>query len=442
MSFAKAQMIVKSIGLVTMVTCPFWMLSLFYSGDYQHATALALVPLIVALNMVIALRIARRDPFLHLLLPIAILFKLAGCGLYIYMVLNILGGGDVGLYFETGGKIASLYHITGEWHVLSPFWSSNFVFMVSGALQILVGHSLPAVSVIFGMVSFWGEYFCYRAFCTAFPNGDRYVLGLLLFFLPSIVFWPATIGKDALIMFFIGLAVFGFALINAGVGPKAVLCLSLGLLGATLVRPHIGAMLVISMTVPYLVATHPRGAAAFWGKMLGMAVLMAGTYFITLQAGSFLRVDDLSGGVKEIESVNRNNRFGPAGFGKEESFATKALSAPVLLLRPFIWEVHNLPSMLASIESLLLFLFGWQRRREIVAVVGKWKVHSFVAFLIIYTVQFSIIFAGAMSNFGLLVRERVMLLPFALMLITSIAYVRRPGGALNARFPISSQRFS
>ncbi len=409
-----------------MIASPLWLLALFYSGDYEYTSALLLIPLVIAFNLIIALRITSRDPFLQLVLPVAILFKVAACGLYIYMVLNILGGGDVGGYFEAGKQQASLYSVTGEWQLPTPFWGTNFITTIAGALLVVVGPSLPTASVIFGLFAFWGEYFSYRAFCTAFPNGDRYLFGILLFFLPSIVFWPATIGKDALIMFFIGLSVFGFALINAEMTPKALVCLGTGLLGTTLVRPHMAAMLAISMTAPYLISANRRGAVAFLRKMLGLAILLTGTYFITSQAETFLRVDDLTGGVKTIENVNNFNRYGPAAFGKDESFFTKSLSAPLLLFRPFIWEAHNIPSALASLESLLLFLLYWRRRRELLTTISGYRIHNFVGFLLLYTVQFSIIFAGAMSNFGLLVRQRVMLLPFVLMLFTASAMTRQP----------------
>jgi hypothetical protein len=37
-------------------------------------------------------------------------------------------------------------------------------------------------------------------------------------------------------------------------------------------------------------------------------------------------------------------------------------------------------------------------------------------FLVLYTIEFTVIFAAATTNFGLLNRQRVMLLPFTLML--------------------------
>jgi len=306
--------------------------------------------------------------------------------------------------------------------------------MICGALQILIGPAFPSMSVIFSMLSFWGEFFAYRAFCTAFPKGDRYILGILLFFLPSIVFWPSTIGKDALIMLFIGLCVYGFALVNHQPSSRAFFYLGLGLLGTMVVRPHIAAMLVISMTAPYLVANNRRGAAAALTKMIGFALLLGGTYFIALQARTFLQFDDVNGGMTAIDNVNRSNHYGNAAIGQNESALARAISAPVLLFRPFIWEVHNIPSTLASIEGLLLLLFTWRRRRELLEMLRRWKIDSFAAFLLVYTVQFSIIFAGAMSNFGLLARQRVMLLPFALMLLTaSLADWKRsplPGPAL------------
>ena len=122
-----------------------------------------------------------------------------------------------------------------------------------------------------------------------------------------------------------------------------------------------------------------------------------------------------------VDNVNRSNHYGNAAIGQNESAFARALSAPVLLFRPFIWEVHNLPSTLASIEGLLLLLFTWRRRRELFQVLRRSRIDSFAAFLLIYTVQFSVIFAGAMSNFGLLARQRVMLLPFTLMLLAAVS---------------------
>jgi hypothetical protein len=48
--------------------------------------------------------------------------------------------------------------------------------------------------------------------------------------------------------------------------------------------------------------------------------------------------------------------------------------------------------------------------------MGQLRSNPFLLFLVLYALEFTLIFAAATSNFGLLNRQRVMLLPFALML--------------------------
>ena len=51
--------------------------------------------------------------------------------------------------------------------------------------------------VLFAVISFWGQFFFYRAFVLAFPKANRRIAALLLFLFPSIVYWTSAFGKDA-----------------------------------------------------------------------------------------------------------------------------------------------------------------------------------------------------------------------------------------------------
>ena len=57
-----------------------------------------------------------------------------------------------------------------------------------------------------------------------------------------------------------------------------------------------------------------------------------------------------------------------------------------------------------------------RRRRDLYAAVRNWRNQPFVLFVLLFAFQFSVVMSLAITNFGLLTRERVMLLPFAMML--------------------------
>ena len=113
-------------------------------------------------------------------------------------------------------------------------------YSVTGA-SVYVGYA------VFAWLSFWGLYFLYRAFQTAIPDGDHRRYALLVFFLPSLVFWPSSIGKEAWMLLGIGLTAFGAAKLLVG-SWGWVLPLAAGLGGTALVRPHVTAMLATAIT--------------------------------------------------------------------------------------------------------------------------------------------------------------------------------------------------
>jgi hypothetical protein len=57
-----------------------------------------------------------------------------------------------------------------------------------------------------------------------------------------------------------------------------------------------------------------------------------------------------------------------------------------------------------------------RRRKVLYRTLARIRSNPFAMFLALYTIEFTIIYAAATTNFGLLNRQRVMLLPFTLML--------------------------
>jgi len=94
------------------------------------------------------------------------------------------------------------------------------------------------------------------------------------------------------------------------------------------------------------------------------------------------------------------------------------LMTPInILFRPFPWEAHNLQALMEGLSGVfILFLIIWRIKnlgRAIAASISN----TYLRYVLIYSIVFVIIFA-AITNFGTLARERVMMQSFFFMLVS------------------------
>lgn len=413
----KYNTLVRLIGVLSLVLLPLWLWALLFSWDYEYSVAMVLVPFLLLVNLLLLGPAARCEPFLRLVLPVALVVKFAATSVYLWMVFHVwTNGSDILIYWSHGAQFARYLVDTGTWVTLQPFWSTNFIIMLTGVLFSVITPSLPAGVFIYAMVSFWGQYLFYRAFLIAFPKGNRRLAAVLIFLLPSIVFWTSTIGKDAIVCFCLGLAAYAFARLNKDVSPGGFLLLGLGLAGVMVIRPHIAAMLGIAAVLPYLLGRNRQGVAGLVGKLVGVPLLLGGCALMAVQAKAFLGMEEFSQTNQVLERVSSGNLMGGSAFGGSQSLAVRVLNTPFLLFRPWPWEIHNVTAVISSLEGLFLLFLFVRNRRSLYAAIRDWRSNPFVFFMLLFSVQVSIILSAAMTNFGLLSRERVMLLPFVMML--------------------------
>jgi hypothetical protein len=289
---------------------------------------------------------------------------------------------------------------------------------------------MAAAFLVFSVIAYWGQYLIYRAFRIAFPQGDARLAALLLFCLPSLLYCTAAVSKDALTTFALGVVAYCFAKIvtAAKVLNLATLLAALGLIH--IVRPHIAVMVATALMAAYFLNPSKKGFAATVTKIVALPLLLYGTYKIAIGAQQYMGVENYEAGMSFMRESIQNTAYGGSTFGKGTTLPVRVLTSPFLVFRPFPWEARNLQSVLAALEGFGLFWFGLRRRKHIRALVSTWRQNSFVFFLLLFSAEFTVLFAAAISNFGLLVRERVMLLSFVLMLACvparSAAVVMRP----------------
>jgi hypothetical protein len=416
--------LVKSIGFICILSAPLWVYGLFFPfpSDYgienDFPSVILVLILVLALQVILIQRMSAGDRFMAGVMVVGFLLKLAAVSAFMFMFFRAHdNGADALRYFGAGCEIVNRFSLTGEWTSPRPFWSSNFIIVLTSWLVFAFGPAFQALMIVFATLSFWGQYLFFRAFCIAFPTGQCRAAALFMFFLPSVVFWTAAIGKDAVILFFIGACCYGFAKMTQTTRPVALVTVLVSLGGVMLVRPHIAGMLAISLGGAYLLSGHRRGLLGMAAKSLGIPLLLLASVYFVAQARTFLDLRDIEQTQGILKRVAELNQIGGSAFGS--SFIYRLAAAPFLLFRPFLWEVQSLQAAIAGIEALGLMIFVWRRRELVRSSLRSCRENAFISFLWIYTFEFSLLFAGAMTNFGLLARQRVMLIPLAVMIVLS-----------------------
>ena len=135
--------------------------------------------------------------------------------------------------------------------------------------------------------AFLGVLAFYRAFRIAVPSGNARWFAALLFFFPSFVFWPSSIGKESWMVLAIGIAAYGSARILAGETSRGALWAILGMVLAYPVRVHISGMIAIALAFAlFLRRSRPDG------RRIGPGVRIAGVVFAVAIAGVFVTQAD------------------------------------------------------------------------------------------------------------------------------------------------------
>jgi hypothetical protein len=410
----------RLIAMVGVLCLPFSLWGLFWSSprDYPFLSSMMFVPLAIYGCVLLFNRVWRGDKLIKSLFAAGIAARLAAAGLYVYTGFFVFNSAvDAFHYWTTGVTLADQFAEFG-WAVFRPPWSStNLICNLAGIITLVTGNAMPTLFVLFSLAALWGGYFFYRAFCIAFPDGNRGLYGLLVICLPSIVFWSSAVGKDALEQLFIGVAAYGFAKLIRQLSARSIFICIIGLAGSAMVRPHVGAMLATSMLFPFAVGKTRGGWMTTSAKLLLVPVLAAGTYFMISQAQTFVGVEgsDYQSTVDRLKAQTKYSDTGGSTFNQGESMAHRVMQGPFLIFRPFPWEVHNAMSAIAALEGVGLLLFAWYKRKEVWALIRQWR-QAYVLFVLLFTLEFSLVFSASTSNFGILARERIMVVPFFLMI--------------------------
>lgn len=396
---------------------------------YDIWAALLILPLLFVISLPILHRVASHDEGLsYRLLVVALTLKMVSSLVRYWQSYVLYDTADSERYHKAGIRIAQALRDGTPWAAEGPFPGTAFIEGLTGYLYWPLGATLMGGFFVFSWLGFWGLLLFHRAFAIGVPNGDTRRYALLVLFLPSLLFWPSSIGKDAWMTLCLGLSAYGAARLLAR-RRAGTLLLAVGVAGVSLVRPHMAVLLVGGVLMGYLCRPYSRrGLFGPVVKAAGLLTLTVAAAVVVSNAERFFGVDssaDRSVGAVLDDTVARTQQGG-------SSFEATPVSSPAdlpmatvsVLLRPFPWEATSLQALVAAAESMLLLGLCWLSRRRLLALPGLLRRQPYVAFAVTYTLLFIVAFSS-FANFGILTRQRVQVFPLVLVLLALPPSARR-----------------
>jgi hypothetical protein len=423
------------VAILAFLACMAMYAWFWIGGGTPVGSALLLIPILFALTTPILVRAARTERHFDLagLLALGLLLRfMAAYYRYDHAV-------DARTYNVWGTRLAESFRELN----FAPDTGANVpgsgsMRYISGLVHAVCNSDEMAAFLIFTWFAFLGCYFLYQAFVITVPDGDRYRYACLLFFWPSVVLWPSTIGKEAVILFSIGLAALGAARLFTR-RPGGYTLAFLGVLITYLVRPHVAMILLVALGFALVVG---RGASrptrsltpSSIAKAAAIVLLLLGGSVVATRTARFLGVESLQPSSTEEAFSETQQRTERGGSEFSPADATNPIGYPqaavTILFRPFPFETHTAEQFATAFEALALALLVLASWRRLLSVPWRLRAQPFVAFSLAFVLVFFFVFA-VISNFGILARERTMLLPFAFALLSVTALstdsvVRKP----------------
>jgi hypothetical protein len=407
--------------------------------SYDLLIAALVAPVLVAISLPALFKQAARenDPLFALMLIGALLAKLAGGFLRYYVAFGIYGGrSDAAAYWTDGLTLGpNLRHGIFPGVHLFGLSGTNFIRFISGVTVAGIGPSLLGGYLVFAWLGFWGLFLFYRAFTIAVPEGSRRWYAALVFFLPSLIFWPSGVGKEAWMLLGLGLTAFGAARMLSGRSWNGLIYAALGFATCAFVRPQIAALVAIALVMALLLRpSNPAlGTLGPIAKAAALLPILVVAGFLVVRADAFLKASGIntSKGVGTVltQTTSRTQQGG-------SRFTPSVLNSPgrapgavvTVLFRPLLFEAHDTQSAFAALEGTLLIALCIFHYRWIAQAFRMLRRRAYLMLALVYTALFVAAYSS-IANFGILVRERVQVLPFLLVLLCVPPLKRRADAA-------------
>ncbi|MEM9861385.1 MAG: hypothetical protein AAF938_07205 [Myxococcota bacterium] len=347
-------------------------------------------------------------------------------------------GGDMILYQKYGEILARYMSYAGSEGIQSifallfqlspeplPFYvqgagsSTGSMCAVSALISYFWSNELYVMGAGIGVASGFGSMFIYGTIRNSIPPEWLPRVSTFALLLPSVVFWTSALLKEAVIMFGIGLTTLGVKYVV--VDRRWVFGAAIALLGATpifLLKTYVLAGMFAGAPLAWFVAREVRNKRVIHVSATRAIVLGVLALVFVVGFGEVFDTYNVSelGAELAHEQANTLRAAGASTYQLVDPSATSLAGqfvyAPLALLttffRPLLFEVHNVMSLVNSIEStaiLVLFLVAI-RRTGIPDFARYLMTKPMLLFLAVYAMIIAVGVGLATTNLGALSRYR------------------------------------
>jgi hypothetical protein len=402
--------------------------------DIEGARGVVLTVVIILASLIVFHMITRDESdgqFLFRLLMTSLVLKLGAVAFRLWLIFDQYGGtADAVGYHGWGARMAAAVFAGGLGEELSGSQGTQMVRVLTAIFYYVTGPTLLGSFVVWAWLGLLGMLFFYRAFVTAVPNGNRRLFAYLIFLYPSMILWTSSLGKDALVCFGLGMLTYGAARLSRGIDVKGLALAGFGMLTVLLIRPHIAAIAGVAIATGALMQPVRAGMLTPVLKAGGVLIFGALAALVVTTSASYINLEDLSAeGVTSFIEVRQEQTARGGAMIERGGVPSNPLTfldgVVTVLFRPYMWEARNMVAGIAAIEGVfLMILLVWRRK----SVVAAWRATPRSTFLV-GAMAYALIFAfffSAISNFGIIARQRHQLLPFLFVWLAFLPAIRAP----------------
>lgn len=294
--------------------------------------------------------------------------------------------------------------------------STGGIIYITRFFSVIFGFSFLATNLFFSLFGAIATMFLYSCLTNDQQDKNQWTRfkAMAIVFLPSVSFWSSSIGKDG--MSFLSVCIYAWVFMDFA---KRKYMLILAILFMVLVRPHVGVLMLLSILLYILSSSRLNILAKSTLLIVGVFAsyfLMSGV--LEMVSGDGGRFSDISNIIDRQQTLNADG-----GSSIDISQMSLPMQMFTYLFRPMLFEGISLLQILVGFENLFLLFLAVEFLMKLVRL--RISRRDLNVPQLTYGVFVWILLAMTTANLGIAVRQKWMIAPPLLVMITCVAVRRR-----------------
>ncbi|AWV85098.1 hypothetical protein ACLBWM_12395 [Acinetobacter radioresistens] len=315
-------------------------------------------------------------------------------------------------YFFTllNGADAIVYYYNSLDETLKFYPGSPFIYYLSALFSRGLDANYLNVTLVYNLFGILGLIFLYLSIKKYLENLPW--IWICLLFIPSMSFWSAGLGKDAISFFSVCLFLYTITTNN-----KTYILFPISFFFMFMVRPHIALMMIVSFVLYFIL----KSRVHILFKVITLPIILMGVILSSSFVQQYVGLEETS--VDSLSSyVDQRQGYNQSG---GSSIDLQSMSYPMqiftYIFRPLPFDAHSALALFTSIENtILLFLFIY------ILFKSKFRLYTFIegknTWLLIYAFLTCSMLAITTANLGIATRQKWMFMPIFLYLLIYTFY--------------------